>query len=968
MEETPYEPQLSDFELLAQLGAGAYAKVYQVRKKDTGVIYAMKVIQKKSASENKTIVNIQAERAVLGQKGTKHPFLVRLRYAFQTGGKLYFIMDYVPGGDLFERLQHECTLEEHQVRLYAAELVSALGHLHSLGIIYRDLKPENILLKADGNLCLTDFGFARFIGETEKSTSFVGTVDYMAPEVLKKEPYGKEADFWSLGVVIYEMLVGKTPFAANNRKKLMENIVNGQLKFPKSVSLHARSFIAGLLSKTPGKRLGTGGIGMTKIRKHEFFYGIDWDNLSAPVKNDGVLFVPVVKHATDISNFDASFTGNPAMDSPAPDFGTPSVYRDFSFVGSPLQLCLRGTSVPEARLPEVPEESTPSNEQKGEGSSEGRSISIGTATATHSAASKHVQPCKNLSIFFSAIKLRTASAPTTPIQDQLSPSPAQLALLQSVSLSPASPSSADPFAAAALLLQPLSSSSFPLLPTDENDASFASGVYSSSDSSSPSTTFSISSSSTVTSAVHYSPAKKSATHSSAPSASASSSSPSLSDNKQIHSSEQATAQVNRANKKSGSVKNEQQAATEPNLGGKQSKSSTKEPTSKTESKQGAKDSSKPANSNNSNATTNMNTSNNQTNRKAKKDNAEDKNISSDSSNNNSHQSESKTYKPFIKKEEELIIRLSSPETNSNTTTNATSATATANTHLGTPQRKELHPASSSAVLSTSNNNTAASNIASNKTGNKNSASARIHATAAAATTTASGTARSNSTGSSGTSSGRRNNASNPRSTPSKSPLTTADTAHPLTNPVASSSVAGPIPAAPTSVHPSSVWATRAAAAATAAATTTASNSILNSSAANNTSDSGDNNSNGNNSKLSARATEFCPSGSSSASTSSHPSATTTASAAAAAISAVIQKQQSELKPVSAILLKERSPSRSLSSYANAVRALEKPAREPMTILSYAAHAGRELPPPKPHPVKSATVVTRSLRITAPRKD
>ncbi|XP_007936609.2 serine/threonine-protein kinase Sgk2 [Orycteropus afer afer] len=204
----------TDFDFLKVIGKGNYGKVLLAKRKSDGTFYAVKVLQKKSILKKKEQSHIMAERSVL-LKNVQHPFLVGLRYSFQTPEKLYFVLDYANGGELFFHLQRERRFLEPRARFYAAEVASAIGYLHSLNIIYRDLKPENILLDCQGHVVLTDFGLCKEGVEPEETTStFCGTPEYLAPEVLRKEPYDRAVDWWCLGAVLYEMLHGLPPWVS----------------------------------------------------------------------------------------------------------------------------------------------------------------------------------------------------------------------------------------------------------------------------------------------------------------------------------------------------------------------------------------------------------------------------------------------------------------------------------------------------------------------------------------------------------------------------------------------------------------------------------------------------------------------------------------------------------------------------------------------------------------------------------
>jgi serine/threonine protein kinase len=202
-----------------------------------------------------------------------HPYIVTLRFSFQTPSKLYLVLDFVPGGHLFFSLYRHGVFDEAVARLYAAEIVLALDYLHSNGIVHRDLKPENVLLDADGHVRLTDFGLAKpdMGGPGARTNSFIGTMEYMAPEVVEGKGHGKEVDWWSAGILLYEMLAGVPPFRAKSRQALQQQITQGKVKWPKFLSPAALSLLKGLLARDPEKRLGAGPNGGAGIRAHAFF-------------------------------------------------------------------------------------------------------------------------------------------------------------------------------------------------------------------------------------------------------------------------------------------------------------------------------------------------------------------------------------------------------------------------------------------------------------------------------------------------------------------------------------------------------------------------------------------------------------------------------------------------------------------------------------------------------------------------
>ncbi|XP_034939715.1 ribosomal protein S6 kinase alpha-3 [Chelonus insularis] len=324
----------SHFELLKVLGQGSFGKVFLVRKvvgKDKGTLYAMKVL-KKATLKVRDRVRTKTERNILVD--VEHPFIVRLHYAFQTEGKLYLILDFLRGGDLFSRLSKEVMFTEEDVKFYLAELALALDHIHKLGIIYRDLKPENILLDADGHMSLTDFGLSKQPVDDSKAYSFCGTVEYMAPEVVNRQGHSFAADWWSFGVLMFEMLTGALPFQGANRKETMTQILKAKLGMPYNISPEAQSLLRVLFKRNPANRIGNNGI--EEIKNHEFFKSIDWDALYR--KEIVPPFKPAVSHDDDAFYFDSEFTCKTPKDSPGapPSANTHELFRGFSFVAPGL--------------------------------------------------------------------------------------------------------------------------------------------------------------------------------------------------------------------------------------------------------------------------------------------------------------------------------------------------------------------------------------------------------------------------------------------------------------------------------------------------------------------------------------------------------------------------------------------------------------------------------------------------------
>jgi len=300
-----------DFELLTVIGKGSFAKVMQVRKKDDGKIYAMKILRKDAIIARNEVNHTKAEKRIL--QSIQHPFIIQLHYAFQTDDKLYMVLDFVNGGELFFHLKREGRFPENRVKFYVAQISSALAHLHSADIIYRDLKPENILLDAEGNVRITDFGLSKELTTDDTTNTFCGTPEYISPELLKGVGHGYAVDWWSLGTLMYEMLVGLPPFYSENTNLMYQKILSSELVFPSFVSKEAQSILSGLLTRDTEKRLGSGPTGSEDIKKHPFFNGIDWAKLER--KEYEAPFKPNVKNERDISQIDQVFTSEKPQDS-----------------------------------------------------------------------------------------------------------------------------------------------------------------------------------------------------------------------------------------------------------------------------------------------------------------------------------------------------------------------------------------------------------------------------------------------------------------------------------------------------------------------------------------------------------------------------------------------------------------------------------------------------------------------------
>ncbi|KAJ9098347.1 Serine/threonine protein kinase, AGC [Naganishia cerealis] len=300
---------IDSFELLKVIGKGSFGKVMQVRKRDTMRIYALKTIRKAHIVSRNEVTHTLAERTVLAK--VNNPFIVPLKFSFQSTDKLYLVLAFVNGGELFHHLQREGRFNEVRSRFYAAELLCALEHLHSFNVVYRDLKPENILLDYVGHIALCDFGLCKLNMSDSETTN-----KYLAPELLSGHGYTKCVDWWTLGVLLYEM---------------------DPLRFPDDMGSEARSVLTLLLNRDPARRLGVNGA--QDIKNHPFFARhIDWKKLVA--KKIQPPFKPAVASAIDTSNFDEEFTSEVPQDSVVADSHLSQTvqqqFEGFSWSQSPL--------------------------------------------------------------------------------------------------------------------------------------------------------------------------------------------------------------------------------------------------------------------------------------------------------------------------------------------------------------------------------------------------------------------------------------------------------------------------------------------------------------------------------------------------------------------------------------------------------------------------------------------------------
>lgn len=246
---------MNEFEYLKLLGKGTFGKVILVKEKATGRYYAMKILKKEVIVAKDEVAHTLTENRVL--QNSRHPFLTALKYSFQTHDRLCFVMEYANGGELFFHLSRERVFSEDRARFYGAEIVSALDYLHSeKNVVYRDLKLENLMLDKDGHIKITDFGLCKEgIKDGATMKTFCGTPEYLAPEVLEDNDYGRAVDWWGLGVVMYEMMCGRLPFYNQDHEKLFELILMEEIRFPRTLGPEAKSLLSGLLKRTPSRGL-----------------------------------------------------------------------------------------------------------------------------------------------------------------------------------------------------------------------------------------------------------------------------------------------------------------------------------------------------------------------------------------------------------------------------------------------------------------------------------------------------------------------------------------------------------------------------------------------------------------------------------------------------------------------------------------------------------------------------------------
>lgn len=286
---------ISDFELGRVVGKGSFGEVFLCEHRASGAKFALKSIDKGKISSHKALSLVKNEKHILTI--INHPFTLNFFTSFQDNTRIYFLTEYVPGGELFRILQNQRIFPLDHARFYAAEITSVFLYLHSNKIIYRDLKPENVLISSTGHVKLIDFGFATQVKEGENCMNFCGTLEYLAPEMVQRTGHGHAVDWWTLGVLLYELLVGNVPFVSQSHQALFEKIVKCQVFFPKTLDENAKDLIGKLLEKSPKDRISG-----NDVKNHEFFKGIDWDAVEK--QEIAPPWVPILSGTGDSQYFD----------------------------------------------------------------------------------------------------------------------------------------------------------------------------------------------------------------------------------------------------------------------------------------------------------------------------------------------------------------------------------------------------------------------------------------------------------------------------------------------------------------------------------------------------------------------------------------------------------------------------------------------------------------------------------------
>ncbi|KAM4635763.1 serine/threonine-protein kinase N2 [Polymixia lowei] len=327
--------QMEDFNCISVLGRGHFGKVLLAEHKQSGKLYAIKALKKGDILTRDEVDSLSCEKRIFQTiNASQHPFLVNLHGCFQTADHVCFVMTYSQGGDLMTHI-HTSIFTEKQTRFYSSCVLLGLEFLHCNNIVYRDLKLDNLLMDADGFVRIADFGLCKEgMGHGDRTSTFCGTPEFLAPEVLTENNYTRSVDWWGLGVLIYEMLVGESPFPGDDEEEVFDSIVNDEVRYPRFLSPESVSIIQKLLQKNPERRLGAGEQDASEVKRHHFFQGVEWEDLLA--KKVKPPFLPAIKAPEDVSNFDEEFTRlKPVLTLPqTPCFLTTEqqeIFADFDF-------------------------------------------------------------------------------------------------------------------------------------------------------------------------------------------------------------------------------------------------------------------------------------------------------------------------------------------------------------------------------------------------------------------------------------------------------------------------------------------------------------------------------------------------------------------------------------------------------------------------------------------------------------
>lgn len=290
---------IDSFEMIRTVGTGTFGRVQLVLHRPSNTFYALKTMSIKRVIESKQVEHVRNEKNILTR--INHPFLVRLQWTTHTNALLYLLLEYLPGGELFQMMRKNEKFDAKTAIFYASEVLLGLDYLHHMDILYRDLKPENILLDGEGHIRLVDFGFAK---ETrERTFTLCGTVDYLAPEVIQNRGHHKASDWWALGVLIYEMLAGYPPFYDTDQFVTYQKILSGKIEFPRHFDYAAKQVLRRLLNIDQSLRIGSAKNGGDEIKREQWFVGVSWSDMydrkiEPPIK-------PTVASAGDTTNFDS---------------------------------------------------------------------------------------------------------------------------------------------------------------------------------------------------------------------------------------------------------------------------------------------------------------------------------------------------------------------------------------------------------------------------------------------------------------------------------------------------------------------------------------------------------------------------------------------------------------------------------------------------------------------------------------